>query len=89
MDKNLDLILRITAWSLLLIGIILLLLMITGILQSPEIELVSLFISSGLLIEIGRLETKTSNIDELKNRFSSLEAKFDMMWDDFRKRKRI
>jgi hypothetical protein len=60
MDKTSDLILRIIAWSLLLIGFIFLLLMATGVISSPEETLLNTLIVAGVLLEIGRLESRVS-----------------------------
>ena len=89
MNRYLHTILEVIAWSLMLIGFILLLLMVLGVLHSPELEIISVFISAGLFIQIGELRSRTSNLDELKNEFAEMRPKFDMLWSDFKKRKEL
>ena len=72
-DKKLtDFVLKVIAWSLIFIGYIFLLLVLFKIIHSPEENFLSLLIQSGILIELGRMETK-----------------IDILWLDFRKRKKF
>lgn len=89
MDKRFDFALRIIAWSLLLVAIFFLFLMVLGIVHSPELELLSLFVSTAIFLEIGRLESKTSNLSELKKDVAELKSKFELVWSDFKKRKEL
>ena len=82
MERKVDIVLRIIGLSLIIVGILFLLLMVLGLIHSPELELLSLFVSVGVFVEIGRLEEKVSNLDELKKEFSELKSKFE-------KRKRL
>ena len=89
MERKVDIVLRIVSLSLIIVGILFLLLMVLGLVHSPELELLSLFVSVGIFIEIGRLEEKVSNLDELKKEFSELKSKFELLWKDFEKRKKL
>jgi len=72
-DKKLtDFILKVIAWSLIFIGYVFLILVLFKIIHSPEENLLSFLIQSGILIELGRIETK-----------------IDILWSDFRKRKKF
>jgi hypothetical protein len=57
---KLDLILKILAWSLMTIGLAIIFLKLAGIIKSPEDMLVNALITSGMLLELGRLEEKVS-----------------------------
>ena len=37
--------------------------MVLGVVHSPELELLSLFVSVGIFVEIGRLEEKVSSLE--------------------------
>lgn len=40
-------------------------------------------------MEIGKLETRTAGLDRLKEGFNELKPRFELMWKDFRKRKKL
>ncbi len=91
-----DLALRVLGWGLIGIGLAILLLKLLGVIHSPPESLVNDFITSGLLILLGRLEERTSHIrnlssdiSELREGFSKLDSKFDLIWSDFKKRKEL
>jgi hypothetical protein len=72
-DKKLtDFVLKVIAWSLIFIGYIFLILVLFKIIHSPEENFLFLLIQSGILIELGRMETK-----------------IDILWSNFRKRKKF
>jgi hypothetical protein len=72
-DKKLtDFILKVIAWFLIFIGYVFLILVLFKIIHSPEENFLFLLIQSGILIELGRMETK-----------------IDILWLDFRKRKKF
>lgn len=64
-----DLVFRILAWGLMLTAIILILLKAVGLLHSPSPLSLETLLAVGILIELGRLETKISLLwDDFRRR---------------------
>ncbi len=100
MDEKFDLVWKIVAWLLMLIGFVFLLLMALGFIHSPELEYLSILVSGGIFLEIGRIETKIASLGrtadktetclgELNKEFGELSSRFDLVWSEFRKRKSL
>jgi len=60
MNEKLDLFLKIIGWSLITFAILVILLKLLGIVHSPSELTLDSLLTIGILIELGRLETKIS-----------------------------
>ena len=96
MDERIGMALEITGWGLIAVGISLLLLKLLGVIHSPSELLINNFLTVGvvaLLVEmrvrVGLLWSGFKNIEELKTRLEKLESKFELLWDEFKKRKSL
>ena len=78
MKKNeiIDLVLRVVGWGLVVYAVAILILRWLGVVGSPGI------------IE-GWLAGLSAIVIEMIRRFTRLETKFDMLWGEFKKRKKI
>ncbi|MBS3056494.1 MAG: hypothetical protein J4473_03610 [Candidatus Aenigmarchaeota archaeon] len=71
--------LEIIGWGLLVAGILLTILMTSGVIHSPPELSVSNLIATGIL----------ALFVEMRVRFESIRTKFDLVWSDFRHRRKV
>lgn len=96
MDKRLSFALEIIGWGLVAVSIVLLFLMVIGVLDSPTLELIALYITIGfsiILFEVSGVKSELrgmrAGLSTIKSEFSELKPRLDMLWSDFKKRRRI
>ena len=88
MDKKelINRILEILAWGFIIFGVSVILLKALGVIHSPSELTLEKIIGAGILLELGR---SRSEFGKISGRFTVLESKIDMIWSDFKKRKKI
>ena len=74
-----DLVLKIVSWGVMIFIVFVLVLMVLGIIHSPTIEVLLSGWVSALTLEVVRQGRVASKID----------VKLDMLWSEFKKRKKL
>jgi len=85
-SEILEFVWKIISWSLILSALIFLFLMLFGIVRSPSETLISAVLQSGIFLELIRIEREIKNI-EVKSK--ELDVKLNLLWEDFRKKKKL
>ncbi|MGC9058925.1 MAG: hypothetical protein ACP5H3_00745 [Candidatus Aenigmatarchaeota archaeon] len=85
-SEILEFVWKIVSWSLILSALIFLFLMLFGIVRSPSETLISAVLQSGIFLELIRIEREIRNI-EVKSK--ELDVKLNLLWEDFRKKKKL
>jgi len=84
--EYIDLALKLIAFSLIVFALLLIVLELVGVIHSPSDLMIQLLIGGSFLIEVIHLER---TLGDIKAELGDVKSKANIMWSDFKKRKKI
>lgn len=88
--ENIDLVFKILVWGVIGFVVLVVLLKYFGVIHSPSPVFLESSLWSVILIELVRIEYKLGKLEEkIGARFAKTEEKIDLIWSDFKKRKKL